>query len=97
MKLEMAVTEFHCGFCGFMAHKDMDSCPVCNKGNQPPRVYPTSIYDQYLQDKKDTRADQKCLHDSCPECHGTGVKSRDGSICVHMISCPCRRCSPFSM
>ena len=34
-----------------------------------------------------------CLHDSCPECLGTGVK-RDGSMCVHCISCPCPKCSP---
>lgn len=34
-----------------------------------------------------------CLHDSCPECVGTGIR-RDGSACVHMISCPCPKCSP---
>lgn len=39
---------------------------------------------------------QPCLHDSCPECVGTGVK-HDGSPCIHMISCPCPKCSPRSM
>lgn len=34
-----------------------------------------------------------CLHDSCPECLGTGLK-RDGSMCVHNISCPCPKCTP---
>lgn len=34
-----------------------------------------------------------CLHDSCPWCLGTGLK-RDGSMCVHNISCPCPKCSP---
>lgn len=34
-----------------------------------------------------------CLHDGCPECVGTG-RRRDGSMCIHMISCPCPRCSP---
>ena len=34
-----------------------------------------------------------CLHDSCPSCIGTGIKS-DGSMCVHNISCPCPKCSP---
>ncbi len=34
-----------------------------------------------------------CLHDGCSQCHGTGVKL-DGSICVHMLSCNCPRCSP---
>jgi hypothetical protein len=37
-----------------------------------------------------------CLHDQCPECLGTGVK-HDGSSCIHMISCPCPKCSPYSM
>lgn len=35
-----------------------------------------------------------CLHDSCPSCIGTGIKS-DGSMCVHNISCPCPKCSPY--
>ena len=35
-----------------------------------------------------------CLHDQCLECHGTGIK-RDGSMCVHGISCPCPKCSPI--
>lgn len=34
-----------------------------------------------------------CMHDACPECVGTGVK-RDGSSCIHFISCPCPRCTP---
>ena len=34
-----------------------------------------------------------CIHDSCPECVGTGLK-RDGSMCVHYISCPCPKCTP---
>ena len=37
---------------------------------------------------------QPCLHDGCPECVGTGVK-RDGSSCIHMISCPCPKCSVY--
>ncbi len=34
-----------------------------------------------------------CMHDSCPQCVGTGIKG-DGSICVHCISCPCPKCTP---
>lgn len=34
-----------------------------------------------------------CMHDSCPECHGTGVRL-NGSPCVHNISCPCPKCTP---
>lgn len=37
---------------------------------------------------------QPCMHDQCSECHGTGRKS-DGTVCVHMISCPCPKCTPF--
>ena len=35
---------------------------------------------------------QNCLHNGCFECYGTGIK-KDGSVCIHMISCPCDRCS----
>jgi hypothetical protein len=35
-----------------------------------------------------------CLHDSCPECLGTGIK-RDGTLCIHNISCPCPKCTPY--
>jgi hypothetical protein len=34
-----------------------------------------------------------CMHDNCSQCHGTGKKD-NGEICVHMISCPCPKCSP---
>lgn len=36
---------------------------------------------------------RNCLHDSCPECHGSGRKST-GELCVHFISCPCPKCTP---
>lgn len=39
-----------------------------------------------------TPAFSPCLHDSCPNCHGTG-RSRLG-ICVHNISCQCPKCTP---
>ena len=35
---------------------------------------------------------QPCVHDNCSECHGTYVKL-DGTSCIHMISCPCPKCS----
>lgn len=34
-----------------------------------------------------------CMHDGCQRCHGTGV-SINGS-CVHMMSCPCPKCTPY--
>lgn len=33
-----------------------------------------------------------CMHDACPECVGTGIKI-DGSACIHMIACTCKKCS----
>jgi len=36
---------------------------------------------------------QPCLHDSCPECFGTGIKG-DGTTCIHHLSCPCPKCTP---
>lgn len=47
-------------------------------------------YDDYLKNYNN----QKCLHELCPECHGTGRK-KNGQSCVHMLSCPCPRCTPF--
>lgn len=40
--------------------------------------------------------DVECLHLLCPECRGTG-KKKDGTICIHMISCSCLRCNPHSL
>lgn len=37
-----------------------------------------------------------CLHDGCSECIGTGIK-KDGTPCVHHISCPCPKCNPVFM
>ena len=37
-----------------------------------------------------------CLHDGCTECVGTGRK-KDGSPCIHSLSCQCPKCSPVSM
>lgn len=40
--------------------------------------------------------EQNCLHQSCSSCSGTG-RRKDGTVCVHMISCPCKNCSPCMM
>lgn len=37
-----------------------------------------------------------CMHDNCPACCGTGVTST-GVACIHMIACPCPRCTPQCM
>ena len=39
--------------------------------------------------------EQRCLHKSCPECGGTGIKKNGLGMCIHMISCPCRKCTPI--
>lgn len=39
--------------------------------------------------------DDGCLHKNCPNCHGTG-QSVHGT-CIHMISCPCKSCTPWMM
>lgn len=36
---------------------------------------------------------QPCMHDACTECVGTGIK-KDGTPCIHFISCPCPKCNP---
>jgi hypothetical protein len=43
----------------------------------------------------DTAAKSSCLHDKCPDCNGTGSGPR--GMCVHMISCPCPKCTPSCM
>jgi hypothetical protein len=58
-------------------------------------------YEQDLKRRQNEHLDgiqnhpwRPCLHDGCSECVGTGVR-RDGSICVHNISCPCPKCSIY--
>lgn len=41
----------------------------------------------------DEKEAQSCMHDQCYECSGTGQK-RTGGMCIHMLSCPCPKCSP---
>lgn len=40
---------------------------------------------------------KECLHNSCPECDGTGKNKKTGAVCVHFISCRCSKCMPFTM
>lgn len=77
--------------------------------SEPPLGYPeyeeirTEDYEKDLKQRQEEHLKnipgrqgrwQPCLHDGCPECHGTGIK-KDGSMCIHMISCPCPKCSPW--
>ena len=35
-----------------------------------------------------------CMHLSCSKCQGTG-RLENGTLCVHMLVCSCRKCSVF--
>lgn len=51
-------------------------------------------YKNFHKCQKINYSDNRCLHENCQECGGTG-KKRDGSVCIHMISCPCPICTPY--
>lgn len=42
-----------------------------------------------------TQVERPCLHTSCSNCNGTGSFYFKGikGPCLHMVSCPCPRCS----
>lgn len=52
--------------------------------------------DKFLRNITESSKEQSCLHDRCPNCSGSGI-SKYGGMCVHMLSCPCKKCNPFSM
>jgi hypothetical protein len=52
-------------------------------------------FEKYIQEPVwDGYDDSTCLHKLCPECKGTGKKA-NGTLCIHMISCPCPKCSVY--
>lgn len=58
---------------------------------------PVDVYNKLPKgDYKKWLNSQDCRHNQCPKCHGNGVDEK-GMACIHMISCPCPRCSPFSL
>lgn len=69
--------------------------------NQPQRQLTQDEYEADLKRRQEEHLKsvfpnkrwQTCLHDGCPNCHGTGF-SKFGGICVHNLSCPCPKCSP---
>ena len=44
----------------------------------------------------DEDSTERCAHNACSSCVGTGIRI-DGSVCVHWISCRCRRCTPYTL
>lgn len=45
-----------------------------------------------LHDGHKVQNDSPCMHDMCQECSGTGIR-KSGGMCVHAISCPCKKCT----
>lgn len=51
-------------------------------------------YDQITPSQINKHIDnmeEKCRHDSCKECNWSGIK-KDGTVCMHIISCKCKKC-----
>ncbi len=55
------------------------------------------LYTEILEsahDKAFEYAKSQCMYDACPKCQGSGKDYMGGGFCLHMISCPCPKCSP---
>lgn len=80
-------------------------------GDNSPRWYKTKMSDRVrdmLKTKEGIdkireiglskdRGNIPCMHMSCSNCQGTGTNKLTGGMCVHGLSCPCPRCSPYSL
>lgn len=51
----------------------------------------TTLYD--LTQTNNSDENNRCLHQTCPSCDGTGKNKLTGGMCIHFISCSCRKCS----
>lgn len=40
---------------------------------------------------------EKCLHELCKDCNGTGFNLETKKHCIHYISCQCKKCTPFNL
>lgn len=43
---------------------------------------------------EDEKLGDYCFHLACSKCQGTR-RDEFGRACIHMISCPCKRCTPI--
>ena len=97
--------EYQCGYCGRPC-KNQEEVQECAKKcieNGLMMNIDRKEYEKNLKIRKETHLKnifdnkskewQPCLHEGCPDCIGTGIRT-DGSLCVHMISCPCHKCTP---
>lgn len=58
--------------------------------------FPKSIEDFNVRFAENIKTKNvNCLHKTCTDCQGSG-KKKDGQVCIHYISCPCNKCSPFT-
>lgn len=55
-------------------------------------------YELFFKQNKEVissgREKSDCLHTKCGSCDGTGNRKDGLGMCIHMISCPCPRCTP---
>jgi hypothetical protein len=65
--------------------EELEKIEKCEDCGEP--IYPEKIPWQF--EKNDIRENMKeCMHDNCPGCKNGTCSG------VHMISCPCPKCSP---
>lgn len=68
--------------------------------NKPAQINPFNPLDPTHYQKHfkwDLTQHSDCMHLNCSSCNGTGVRNDGLGTCIHMMSCPCKRCSPFCM
>ncbi len=84
---------FNCDGSGYVAsgsNVQIIPCMWCKSG--------VSIFrpQDIIEDNATTVVEHSCLHLQCGRCRGSGMDER-GRICVHAVSCPCPKCSNYSM
>ncbi len=55
-------------------------------------IYPL----QKIVEVEENNSLDECMHLNCPRC-GKNSKNKTNLLCVHMIACRCKRCSPYVM
>lgn len=64
---------------------------------KPVQIQPLSIKPDSWWYKSVEQQDFGCAHMNCSTCGGTGTRHDGLGACIHMISCQCRRCSPYCL
>ena len=63
-------------------------CPICLNRHCPSKEDGKCPEEDEFVKHYNRKEEVKCLHDQCPLCFGSG-KKKDGTYCIHGISCPC--------